>query len=178
MVEPNSILFLAPMLIVMGAACAALFFAIVEGHSSCGVVFGFHREDAPSQQLGVCQEAGAVGVNQMSKLPERTRSNSFSPRRTVLEFSRINAAALAALPALLTRWLPDGYIEGRREYVARNPRRNDTRPGSFKINLNTGAWADFATGDKGGDVISLAAYLAGIRQGEAARRLADLLGVR
>jgi hypothetical protein len=35
----------------------------------------------------------------------------------------------------------------------------DQNPGSFSINVRTGRWADFATGDKGGDVISLAAYL-------------------
>ena len=39
-------------------------------------------------------------------------------------------------------------------------------------------WADFATGDKGGDVVSLAAYLSGTGQTEAARALADMLGVR
>lgn len=94
------------------------------------------------------------------------------------DFARINDAALDVLPALLARWLPDGRIEARREYVARNPRRNDTRLGSFKINLSTGVWADFATDDRGGDVISLVAYLAGIRQGEAAQQLADLLGVQ
>ena len=73
-----------------------------------------------------------------------------------IDFEGINRAALAALLAILDRWLPDGRVEGR-EYVACNPRRSDRRPGSFKINLVTGKWADFATGDKGGDVISLAA---------------------
>jgi hypothetical protein len=55
--------------------------------------------------------------------------------------------------------------------------RDDRHLGSFKINLTTGQWADFATGDRGGDIIGLAAYLRGIRQIEAARQLADLLGV-
>ena len=64
------------------------------------------------------------------------------------------------------------------EYVARNPTRHDRRPGSFKVNLRTGRWADFATGDRGGDPVSLAAYLFGLTQAEAARRLADMLGVR
>ena len=94
-----------------------------------------------------------------------------------LDFSEINRAALASLPALLRRWLPDGRLVGR-EYEARNPTRVDRRPGSFKVNVNTGRWADFATGDKGGDPVSLAAYLAGLSQGEAARKLADMLGVR
>ena len=38
-------------------------------------------------------------------------------------------------------------------------------------------WADFATGDKGGDVISLAAFLFGLSQAEAARRIAGMLGL-
>ncbi len=94
-----------------------------------------------------------------------------------LDFPAINRAALGNLPALLRRWLPDGRLVGR-EYTARNPRRADRRPGSFKVNVNSGKWADFATGDKGGDVVSLAAYLSGSGQAEAARALADMLGVR
>jgi len=42
-----------------------------------------------------------------------------------------------------------------------------------------GAWADFATGDKGGDIVSLLAYLQGVSQSEAARRLRrELWGLR
>ena len=94
-----------------------------------------------------------------------------------LDFPAINRAALASLPALLQRWLPDGRLVGR-EYTARNPRRADRRPGSFRINVNSGRWSDFAPGDKGGDVVSLAAYLSGTGQAEAARSLADILGLR
>ncbi len=93
-----------------------------------------------------------------------------------LDFDTINRAALASLPVLLRRWSPDGRLVGR-EFTARNPRRADRRPGSFKVNVNTGKWADFATGDAGGDVVSLAAYLSGTGQAEAARALADMLGV-
>ena len=100
-----------------------------------------------------------------------------SKRRGRLDFPAINRAALASLPALLRRWLPDGRLAGR-EYTACNPRRADRHPGSFRVNVNSGKWADFATGDKGGDVVSLAAYLSGTGQAEAARALADMLGVR
>jgi len=93
-----------------------------------------------------------------------------------VDFARVNAAALSALPSLLSRWLPDGRAQGR-EYVALNPRRADRHAGSFKINLRSGRWADFATGDKGGDVVSLAAYLHGLSQVEAARRVAAMLGI-
>jgi DNA primase len=93
--------------------------------------------------------------------------------RRALDFSTINAAALLELCA---RWLPGGKRAGR-EYVGKNPTRADRRAGSFKVNLKTGRWADFATGDKGDDAVSLAAYLFGLRQSEAARRLADALGI-
>lgn len=93
-----------------------------------------------------------------------------------VDFGRINAAALEVLPAILTRWLPDGRREGR-EYVARNPKRADRALGSFKVNIVTGRWADFATDAAGRDPVSLAAYLHTIGQAEAARHLATMLGV-
>ncbi len=98
-------------------------------------------------------------------------------RKQRLDFEAINRAGLASLPALLRRWLPDGRLMGR-EYTARNPMRADRRPGSFRINVTSGRWSDFATGDAGGDVVSLAAYLSGTGQAEAARALAEMLGVR
>ncbi len=94
-----------------------------------------------------------------------------------LDFQAINRAALDSLPALLRSWLPDGHLVGR-EYTARNPRRADRRPGSFRINVNSGRWADFACDAKGGDVVSLAAYLSGTGQAEAARALVNMLGLR
>ncbi|MBN9241913.1 MAG: hypothetical protein J0I98_03885 [Mesorhizobium sp.] len=94
----------------------------------------------------------------------------------MIDFDRINRDALAVLPSLLSRWLPDGRRIGH-EWVCRNPRRADRKPGSFRVNMNTGRWADFATDDKGGDPVSLAAYLAGIGQADAARNLADMLGI-
>jgi hypothetical protein len=87
----------------------------------------------------------------------------FTPERPGIDFAGINRAALAALPAILARWLPDGKCRGR-EYFARNPNRADRAPGSFTINLITGKWSDFATGYRGGDVISLAAFLFNCRR--------------
>jgi hypothetical protein len=87
-----------------------------------------------------------------------------------LDFAAVNAAALRDLPMLLVRWLPDGRVHGK-EYFALNPRRADRHPGSFRVNLRTGRWSDFATGDRGGDPVSLAAYLFGLSQADAARRL-------
>ncbi len=97
--------------------------------------------------------------------------------RRHLSYTKVRSAALPVLLMLLHRWLPDGELIGH-EWVARNPRRNDRHPGSFKINVMTGRWADFATGDAGGDPISLLAYLRGLSQHEAARLLAHELRCR
>jgi hypothetical protein len=93
-----------------------------------------------------------------------------------IDFAEVNRAALAAFPAVLARILPDGKLVGS-ELVALNPRRGDRHLGSFKINHYSGRWADFATGDQGGDPVSLVAYLANVSQVEAARLLARLLGL-
>ena len=97
-----------------------------------------------------------------------------SPRR--IAFRRIADAALARAPEIVERWLPDGRREGA-EWVARNPTRADHRPGSFKVNLRTGRWGDFATDDKGGDLVALAAFVFRLDMGEAARRVAEMVGV-
>lgn len=93
-----------------------------------------------------------------------------------IDFARVNAAALAHADSVVRGLLPDGHREGV-EWVARNPLRTDRRPGSFKCNTSTGRWADFSSGDKGGDLVSLAAFVAGVSQRDAAIRLAESLGV-
>ncbi len=93
-----------------------------------------------------------------------------------IDFAQINRAALAAFPAVLSRILPGGKRVGA-EIVVLNPRRADRHLGSFKVNRWTGRWADFSTGERGGDPVSLVAYLADVSQGEAARLLARMLGI-
>lgn len=86
-------------------------------------------------------------------------------------FERLNATLLPQLPALVRQWLPAGRAFGA-EWTALNPRRHDRRPGSFRVNLRSGRWADFATGECGGDPVSLYAYLfTDGQQGVAARAL-------
>jgi putative DNA primase/helicase len=93
-----------------------------------------------------------------------------------IDFSAINAAALAD-GGFLQRLLPGGRFEAN-EYVSRNPTRADSNPGSFKINLNTGVWSDFATRDRGGDLIDLCKYVHGHRNlADAAREVAEMVGV-
>ncbi len=97
------------------------------------------------------------------------------PRRSI-DFKFIASAAADRSEAILARWLPDGRREAG-EWVARNPRRADRGPGSFKVNIATGRWSDFATGDKGGDLIALAAFLFDLKQNEAALKIAQMLGI-
>lgn len=87
-----------------------------------------------------------------------------------LEFNQINEILLADAVSYLRDWLPDGELCGL-EYTALNPTRADSSKGSFNINTKTGVWEDFATGEKGGDLISLYAYLNGCEQGEALKRI-------
>lgn len=94
----------------------------------------------------------------------------------MIDFKRVADAALASLPSLLQHWLPDGRREGN-EWKALNPTRADSKVGSFSVNITSGIWADFATGDRGGDAISLYAYINGLEQGPAARELARQLAV-
>jgi len=98
-------------------------------------------------------------------------------RNCSIDFNGIAAAALASAKWLLPDWLPGGRFEGR-EYVALNPTRNDKALGSFKTNWQTGEWSDFADPSaKGGDLISLFAYINSLDQGPAARQIADQLGM-
>jgi len=97
------------------------------------------------------------------------------PRRSI-NFRRVADAAAARSEEILRQWLPGGRREAL-EWCVRNPRRADAKLGSFKVNLKTGLWADFASGDSGRDLVALAAFLFELRQDEAARRVADMLGI-
>ena len=94
--------------------------------------------------------------------------------------SHIKQVAFAALArfddVMLWLGLTGGKNRGR-EYLPLNPKRGDHKPGSFTINRDTGKWMDGATGDKGGDLVALGAYLWGIKQGEAAARLRETLNM-
>lgn len=87
---------------------------------------------------------------------------------SVRKCARLNALAICG------RLLPGGRLCGV-EYVVKNPKRPDRTPGSFSINVQTGAWADFATGDKGRDIIGLVAFLFDLPRVTAAQKLAFLL---
>ena len=69
-------------------------------------------------------------------------------------------------------WLPFGE-ERSREWFVLNPMRDDKKIGSFSINLDTGAYLDRATDEKGGDAVHLYAWLNGLKQGQAAKEILE-----
>jgi hypothetical protein len=93
-----------------------------------------------------------------------------------ISFDRVAGAACLQAETICGRWLPDGRRNGG-EWVARNPRRVDHKPGSFKVNIRTGKWGDFSSGDRGGDLVSLAAFLFQLSQRDAAIRVAEMIGI-
>lgn len=90
-----------------------------------------------------------------------------------VDFKAVAADALRQADVLVPRWLPSGQPRGH-EWIAANPKRpTSDGSGAFSVNLHTGKWADFACGDKGGDLVSLYAYLHDCTQIEAAKALTD-----
>jgi len=90
---------------------------------------------------------------------------------------RVAAAARNDFDAVMG-WLSlTGGKQQGREYLPLNPKRADTRPGSFSINRDTGAWSDFATDEGGGDLVSLAACMWGLGQFDATKQLGEKLGI-
>lgn len=97
--------------------------------------------------------------------------------REQIDFERIASTALSHAEQLLSAWLRDGKRDGH-EWKSLNPMRADRSAGSFSVNINTGAWGDFASSDFGGDLVSLCAYL--FHDGdqvEAAYDLAEQFGI-
>lgn len=91
-----------------------------------------------------------------------------------LQFEDVGAAALEMAPVLLSQWL-GGKRQGH-EWVGE--RKANGGPGdSWSVNLNTGAWGAFATGEAGGDLVSLYAALNHLDQLAALKAVADMVGV-
>jgi hypothetical protein len=101
--------------------------------------------------------------------------NSF--QHDCVDFAAVKEASIRAIETLVPNWLPNGKRVGN-EWVALNPTRNDTKLGSFSVNLRTGVFADFATGDKGGDPIDLYVYLNRVSLLDAATEIGNILGVQ
>ena len=99
------------------------------------------------------------------------RHGSGKLKNSRIDFETIRIATLRNALDICQLTIPGGRVVGV-EYVVKNPKRMDRSAGSFKINLRTGQWADFATNERGGDLISLVAWRYDLSQSEAARSLA------
>lgn len=98
-------------------------------------------------------------------------------KRGKLDFKLIASRALDQIEAVCVHWLPNG----RRTNAEWEIGDRHGNPGkSLKVHLTggkAGMWSDFSTDDKGGDLVSLVAYVDGCSQLEAARKLAEFLGI-
>ena len=98
-----------------------------------------------------------------------------------INFTALAEALLARSEQLVATWLPGGTRRGH-EYVCAD--LSGGAGSSTSINLTTGRWSDFASGDKGNDLLSLYAAIHGLSQGHAAVAVAreegleDVAGVR
>lgn len=88
--------------------------------------------------------------------------------KSSVDFKAVADAALARAESLVLQWLPGGKRSGA-EWKCGSLQGEPG--GSLSVNLTTGKWADFATGDKGGDLISLLAAIRGCDQPTAAAEL-------
>lgn len=86
-----------------------------------------------------------------------------------INFIALAEALLARADTLVPAWLPGGRREGH-EYKCAS--LSGGAGGSCSINLKTGAWGDFATDEKGRDLISLYAAIHGLDMGKAAVQVA------
>ena len=73
----------------------------------------------------------------------------------------------------LKKLVGNGKIEGG-DYVALNPRRSDKKSGSFRIDIASGKFHDFATGDSGSSIIDLTAFVYDCDLLTAAQKLQQL----
>ena len=98
-----------------------------------------------------------------------------------IRFEALADALLARAPDLVPQWLPGGRRNGH-EWVCGSLQGGEGT--SCSVNLNTGRWGDFATGEQGGDLISLYAAIHGLTMGKAAVQVArdegleDVAGVQ
>lgn len=90
-----------------------------------------------------------------------------------IDFAGLAAALLDRIDQLLPMWLPGGSRNGP-EYECADLSGGSGK--SCKVNVHSGRWADFASDDAGGDLISLYAAIKGVNNGKAARMIMEEMG--
>jgi hypothetical protein len=93
----------------------------------------------------------------------------------ISQILKANQLLAPVIKDVIISLLPEGKIEGN-SYVALNPTRTDKNLGSFRLDLSTAKWIDFANGDKGKDIVSLCAYVKGLSQYQASQYLLKAFG--
>ena len=83
-----------------------------------------------------------------------------------LDFSALAQRLLISSETLVPQWLPGGRRRGH-EWVCGDLAGGEGT--SLSVNLLSGRWADFATSDRGGDLISLYAAIHELPMAEAYR---------
>lgn len=92
-----------------------------------------------------------------------------------IDFKHIAELSLSHAEHWVPEWLPNGHREGQ-EWRAGDV--HGSSGSSLGVNLKSGVWSDFASGEKGGDLISLyAAIYTGGDQLRAAKELEQRLGI-
>ena len=86
-----------------------------------------------------------------------------------IQFAALAAALLPMAETLLLKWLQHGRRE-RNEWVCGS--LAGEAGSSCSININTGKWKDFATGEEGGDLVSLYAAIHDLSNAKAAIQVA------
>ncbi|HVN66814.1 MAG TPA: DUF6371 domain-containing protein, partial [Candidatus Sulfotelmatobacter sp.] len=90
-----------------------------------------------------------------------------------IDFTRIAADALSRADYLLPQWLPGGRFEGQ-EFKCGSVAGE--QGDSLNFNISKGVGADFASGEKFGDMIDLYAAIKKIEVKQAALELAEICG--
>ncbi len=116
-------------------------------------------------------------TNSKQPMGSASAGNNLPPIR----FEELASALLSRAEQLLAAWLPGGRRK-LHEWVCGSLAGEEGT--SLSINIKTGKWSDFATGEGGRDLVSLYAAIHGLTQGQAALNVArdegleDVAGVQ
>lgn len=101
-------------------------------------------------------------------MPRRAPGGASAPLPQI-DFGALAAALLQRAEQLVSAWLAGGKRQGH-EWVCGSLAGG--AGASCSVNVHTGRWSDFATGETGGDLISLYAAIHGLDQARAAVQVA------